>query len=164
MAKEYNALNELRAKKENLKSEIKKLEDLMAFTRPKESLSVITQGYTDAFLKETTDDEGNIKTTFDSSSVLKMISHKIKSVLNRNTMMQVLNSETSTEIIQDTMKLGAVNLVTDYVQNIMKSDGWKKKAVGFALIYVAPLAIKYIGQKLDEYQRHKTTKSLEKLI
>ena len=44
------------------------------------------------------------------------------------------------------------------------NTSWKKKAIGLALIYLAPIALKYVRKKLEEYQRNRTTSSLEQLI
>lgn len=46
----------------------------------------------------------------------------------------------------------------------MKSSTWKKKLVGAAIVYVAPLVLKYVSQKMSEYQKNKTAQSMEKLI
>jgi len=46
----------------------------------------------------------------------------------------------------------------------MKSSNWKKKLLGAALIYVAPIALKYVRKKLENYQKTKSVSSMEQLI
>ena len=41
---------------------------------------------------------------------------------------------------------------------------WKKKALGIALIYLAPHALKFVREKLEDYQKQETIKSLNKVI
>ncbi len=51
-------LEDLRKRKETLRKEIAELEDIAAFKNPKESLSAITHGFTDQFLVDKTDENG----------------------------------------------------------------------------------------------------------
>ena len=53
MATNYTNPDELRSQKRLLKEEIGGLEDLLTFKSKKDSLSVMTNGLTDKFLKET---------------------------------------------------------------------------------------------------------------
>ncbi|WP_238555213.1 mitochondrial import receptor subunit TOM5 [Chryseobacterium sp. P1-3] len=46
----------------------------------------------------------------------------------------------------------------------MKSTNWKNKLVGAALIYLAPIALKFVRKKLEEYQKNKSVSSMEQLI
>jgi len=55
-------------------------------------------------------------------------------------------------------------MITHYAQKNMRNSSWKKKLIGLAIIYVAPIVLKYVRKKLDEYQRNKTASSMEKLI
>lgn len=160
----YRNISEIKSQKEKLKGEIKDLEKLMTFQNPKESLSLITNGYTDNFLKEVSDKEGNIKTKIDTKSIIQGISHQVKSQVNKKTIMQVTKSEEGNDLMKNALKLGAATLITNYAQKSMKSSTWKKKLIGAALLYVAPVALKIITKKIDEYQKNKTTESIEKLI
>lgn len=160
----YRNISEIKAQKEKLKGEIKDLEKLMTFQNPKDSLSIITNGYTDNFLKEAPDSEGNIKTKIDTKSIIQGISNQVKSQVNKKTIMQVAKSDESNDLIKNALKLGAVTLITNYAQKSIKSSTWKKKLLGAALLYVAPVAMKVITRKFDEYQKNKTTESMEKLI
>lgn len=160
----YTNLAELKIQKKNLKSEVKDLEDLIIFKNPKDSLSIITNGYTDDFLKEVPDEEGNIKTKIDTKSIIQGISNQVKSQINKKSIMQVAKSEEGNDLMKNALKLGAATLITNYAQKSMKSSTWKKKLIGAALLYVAPVALKIITKKIDDYQKNKTTESMGKLI
>ncbi len=164
MSYKYESLEELRRKKELLKNEVKDLEQLISFKNPKESLSVITHGISDDFIKEVPDEDGHTKLAFNSAPIVRGISGQIKNTINRNSMVQMAQSEPGSDLIQNALKLGAVTFVANYAQKNMKSSNWKKKLVGLALIYVAPIALKYAREKLEDYSRNKAAESLEKLI
>lgn len=162
--KKYTNLKELKAQKESIKKDLKDLEGVLTFKNPKNSLSIITGGYTDKFLKEVPDDDGGMKTTIDTKPIIQGISSQIKTQVNKNTIMQVANSAEGNDLMKNVLKLGAVTLLTKYAQKNMKSSTWKKKLVGAAIVYVAPLVLKYVSQKMSEYQKNKTAQSMEKLI
>ena len=164
MSYKYKNLEELRRKKELLKNEVKDLEQLIAFKNPKESLSVLTNGISDDYIKEVSDGDGSTKLAFNSAPIVRGISGQIKSTLNKNTMMQMSKSEPGSDLIQNALKLGAVTFVANYAQKNIKSTNWKKKLIGLALIYVAPIALKYVREKVEDYSKNKTAESIEKLI
>ena len=62
MSVQYQSLEELKRKKALLKKELSDMEGLLTFDNAKESLSVMTNGFTDKFLKEEVDEEGNSHT------------------------------------------------------------------------------------------------------
>ena len=64
MANKYNSLEELRRKKHLLKMEVQDLENLLTFDDTKESLSVLTSGFTDYFIKEDIDENGEKSISF----------------------------------------------------------------------------------------------------
>jgi len=47
-------------------------------------------------------------------------------------------------------------------ENIISN--WKKKILGAVLIYVAPMALKFVRKKLEAYQKTKSVSSMEQLI
>ena len=110
------------------------------------------------------DEDGHTKLAFNSAPIVRGISGQIKNTINRNSMVQMAQSEPGSDLIQNALKLGAVTFVANYAQKNMKSSNWKKKLVGLALIYVAPIALKYAREKLEDYSRNKAAESLEKLI
>lgn len=164
MAYRYDSLNELRRKKELLQNEVKDLEKLLTFDNTKQTLSALTNGLTDTYLKEVPDADGDMQVKLNAVPILHGISDQLKSVMNRKTIMQVAQSEPGSELLQNTLKLGAVSMITHYAQKNMRNSSWKKKLIGLAIIYVAPIVLKYVREKLDEYQRNKTASSMEKLI
>jgi len=164
MSQKYHTLDELRERRSRLKDEITEIEKLITFDNPKESLSVLTHGATDSFLKEVHDDEGGSKITLNSAPILRGITHQIKNSINKNSVMQMVQSEPGSDMIQNALKLGAVTMVANYAQKNIKASSWKKRIIGLALIYAAPVVLKYTREKLIEYQKNKTASSLEKLI
>lgn len=164
MSYHYKNLDELRRKKELLKAEVKDLENLITFKNPKESLSAATHGYTDQFLKEVEQPDGSSSIELDASPIVRGISNQIKSKINKNSMVQMASSNSGQDLIQNALKLGAVTFVARYAQKSLTKSSWKRKAIGLALIYLAPIALRYAREKLEEYQKNKTASSLEQLI
>ena len=74
MSPNYTDLNELRSQKKLLKNEISELEDILTFKNKKESLSIMTNGLTDKFLKETRDSDGSTSLGIDTQNIMKEIS------------------------------------------------------------------------------------------
>lgn len=164
MSYQYSNLDELKRKKELLKTEVRDMEDLLTFKNSKESLSAFTNGFTDPFLKEVTNIDGEKELKFDSAPIIRGIAGQLKSQISRNNMVQFVNSEPGSELVQNALKLGAVSFIANYAKNNMRQSSWKKKAIGLALIYVAPIVLKYVREKLENYQKNKTASSLEQLI
>ena len=63
-------LEDLRKRKETLRKEIAELEDIAAFKNPKESLSAITHGFTDQFLVDKTDENGEHRLKLKPAEIL----------------------------------------------------------------------------------------------
>lgn len=164
MAANYNNLDELRSQKRLLKKEIGELEDIITFKDKKESLGVITNGFTDKYLKETYDGSGDKKLSINTENIMREISSGIKENVSKKNMMGLARDGVKSGLLEDTIRLGAVALVGNYAKKSMMNKSWKKKLIGAALIYVAPYALRFLREKLDEYQRNKTTSSMEKLI
>jgi len=165
MGAKYNSLEELQRKKELLKAEVSDLQDLLTFKKPKESLSAMTHGFTDRFIDEVSDGHGGLKIHVKKNQIVKDVSTGIKdSVLNRNAIYGMAKSDTGFHLLENTLKIAAVTMVGNYAKKNMKSSSWKKKAVGLAVIYLAPIALRFVRKKLEEYQKTKTTSSFEQLI
>ena len=164
MATKYTNLDELRSEKRLLKQEIGELEDIFTFKSKKESLSVMTHGRTDKFLKETENEEGEKSLALDTENIMRKISSGIKETVSKKNALHLANDTIKSGLLENTIKMGAVALVTNYAKNSVMNKSWKKKLIGLALVYLAPYALRFIRQKLDEYQRNKTASSLEKLI
>lgn len=165
MSAKYNSLEELRRKKALLKQEVTEMEDLLTFDNTKESLSAFTNGFTDQFLKQEKNPDGSDKISLDTSHIIKQISNNVtEKVLNRNNMVNFAKSDTGNNVIANALKIGAVSLIGNYARRNMRNSNWKKKIIGFALIYIAPILLRMIRTRLEDYQRSKTTQSLERLI
>ena len=165
MAYQYKNLEELRRKKALLKKDISEMEDLLTFDNTKESLSALTHGFTDKYLQEEIQADGETKTTLKSNEILKEISSSVKeNVLNRSSVYGFVKSEGGFGIIENALKLGAVTFIGNYAKKNLLNSSWKKKIIGFALVYLAPYLLRFIRVKLEDYQKSKTTSSMEQLI
>lgn len=165
MGTKYNSLEELRRKKALLQKEISEMEDLLTFDNAKESLSAITHGFTDKFLQEEKSADGESKTTLKTSEIMKEITTSVKdSVLSRNAVFGFAKSDSGVHLIENALKIGAVTFVGNFARKSLNNASWKKKALGLALIYLAPIALRFIRTKLVEYQKNRTASSMEQLI
>lgn len=165
MGRNYESLKELRIKKKLLKSEINDLENLLTFKNTKESLSAFTNGLTDQYLKEQVDEEGKEKTVLRKDVIVKQLTSEIKDLLiSKNTAMGIANSAFKGNVVDGVMKLAITAFVGNYAKKNIRSSNWKKKLLGVALIYLAPVALKFVRKKLEYYQKNKSVSSLEQLI
>jgi hypothetical protein len=165
MGRKYESLEELRRKKKLLKEEIDGLEDLLTFKNTKESLSAFTNGLTDQYLQEKVDEDGDEKVVLRKDVITKQITSEIKDALiNKNTAMGIASSAFKGDALDIIIKLAVTAVVGKYAKKNMSSSNWKKKALGAALIYLAPIALKFVRKKLENYQKNKSVSSLEQLI
>lgn len=165
MGTKYNSLEELRRKKELLKKDVSEMEELLTFENTKESLSAFTNGFTDRYLKEEVKPDGETKVALDTGEIVKEISNTVKdNVLNKSAVYGFAKSDTGMNVMENALKIGAVSLVGNYARKNFYNSNWKKKLIGIALIYVAPIVLRFIREKLEEYQKNRTTSSLEQLI
>ncbi|MBB4805431.1 fumarylacetoacetate (FAA) hydrolase family protein [Chryseobacterium defluvii] len=165
MGRNYESLNELRRKKKLLKNEINDLENLLTFKNTKESLSAFTNGLTDQYLQEKTDEDGEEKIVLRKDVIAKQITSEIKDVLiSKNTAMGIANSAFKGNAMDAVIKLGITALIGNYAKKNMSSPNWKKKLLGAAMIYLAPVALKFVRKKLENYQKNKSVSSMEQLI
>ncbi len=165
MSAKYNSLEELRRKKALLKQEVSDLQDLLTFDNTKESLSAFTNGFTDKFLQEEPTLDGDTKVSIDKNKILKEISGNIKdSFFNRQAVLGFARSDAGVNIVENALKIGAVTVVGNYAKKSLYNSSWKKKLIGLALIYLAPIALRFIRRKLEDYQKNQTTSSMEQLI
>ncbi|QOW09487.1 phosphoribosyl-ATP pyrophosphatase [Kaistella flava (ex Peng et al. 2021)] len=165
MSTKYNSLEELRRKKALLKKEVSELEDLLTFDNAKESLSALTNGFTDKYLQQDTTQDGETKISLKTNEIVKEISGNIKdSLLSKNTVYGFAKSDAGMSIVENALKLGAVTFVGNYARKSLYNKSWKKKLIGLALIYLAPIALRFFRKKLEQYEKSKTTSSFEQLI
>ncbi|MBF6610655.1 MAG: phosphoribosyl-ATP pyrophosphatase [Chryseobacterium sp.] len=165
MSYKYNSLDELRRKKELLKKEIADKEDLLTFDNAKRSLSAFTNGYTDQFLKEELDEQGEKKITFKKNEIVRRITGEVRNqIISKSTFLSIADTAIKGGVVDNALKLGAVAFVGNFAKKNIKSSSWKKKLLGIALIYIAPFALRFIRKKLEEYQKNKSVSSMEQLI
>lgn len=165
MSRNYSSLEELRRKKKLLKGEIEDLEGLLTFKNTKESLSAFTNGLTDQYLKEKIDEDGEEKTVLRKDVIAKQLTSEVKDLLlNRNTAMGIAGSALKGDAMDTVIKLAVTAFVANYAKKNMRSSNWKKKILGAALIYIAPMALKFIRTKMEAYQKTKSVSSMEQLI
>jgi len=165
MGRNYESLEELRRKKKLLKSEIDDLESLLTFKNTKESLSAFTNGLTDQYLQEKVDENGEEKVVLRKDIIAKQVTTEVKDLLiSKNTAMGIASSAFKGNAADALIKLGVTAIVGNYAKKSIKSPNWKKKLIGVAMIYLAPIALKFVRKKLEHYQKNKSVSSLEQLI
>lgn len=165
MGRNYESLEELKRKKKLLKSEITDLEALLTFKNTKESLSAFTNGLSDQYLKEKIDEDGEETTVIRKDVIAKQITSEVKDLLlSKNTAIGIAGSAFKGDAMDAVVKLAVTAFVANYAKKNMRSSNWKKKILGAALIYVAPMALKFVRTKLEAYQKTKSVSSMEQLI
>ncbi|PTT69984.1 MULTISPECIES: phosphoribosyl-ATP pyrophosphatase [unclassified Chryseobacterium] len=165
MSRKYESLEELRRKKKLLKQEIDGLEDLLTFKNTKESLSAFTNGLTDQYLQEKVDEDGDEKVVLRKDVIARQITSEIKGALiNKNTTMGIANSAFKGDAADIMINLAVTTFVGNYARKNFKSSNWKNKLIGAAMIYLAPVALRYVRKKLETYQKNKSVSSMEQLI
>ncbi|KAA0130237.1 phosphoribosyl-ATP pyrophosphatase [Chryseobacterium sp. SN22] len=165
MGRKYENLEELRRKKKLLKQEIEGMEDLLTFKNTKESLSAFTNGLTDQYLQEKVDENGDEKVVLRKDIIAKQITSEIKdAVISKNSAMDIAGSAFKGEAIDIMINLAVTTIVGNYARKNFKSSNWKKKLIGAAMIYLAPMALRFIRKKLETYQKNKSVSSMEQLI
>lgn len=165
MSRNYESLKELRIKKQLLKEEISDLENLLTFKNTKESLSAFTNGLTDQYIEEKIDKDGDEKIVLRKDVIAKQLTSEVKDMLiSKNTAMGIANSALKGNALDGIVRLGLTALVGNYAKKNMRSSNWKKKLIGAAMIYLAPIALKLVRKKLERYQKNKSVSSMEQLI
>lgn len=165
MGRNYESLEELRRKKKLLKTEITDLENLLTFKNTKESLSAFTNGLTDQYLQEKVDEDGDEKIVLRKDVIAKQLTTEVKDMLiSKNTALGIANSAFKGNAMDAVVKLGITALVGNYAKKNISSPNWKKKLLGAAMIYLAPVALKFLRKKLESYQKNKSVSSMEQLI
>lgn len=171
MATKYNSLEEMRRKKELVKAEINDMESLLTFENPKQSLSLITDGFTDNFLTEKTTSTGETQLSIQTGNIAREVGQRLFSNSNPNAMVHLDHSGLQDEIVSNSLKIGGAKLATEgvsYIRNLaknhMKSKNWRDKLIGLALVYVLPMVLKSLRQQLESYQRRQSLSSMHKII
>ena len=155
MSDRYDSLASLRAKKEQLQIEIDRLESILIFKNPKESLRVITKGY-----KNNRESSLVLSRGF----ILDKVTEFLKLEIKGGILSKLQKTHYEGDIVQYLAKLAMSYIVTNYIQKKFVKSSWRGKILGTALLYFLPIIIEFIGQKLGEYQRKKTAESISQLI
>ncbi|GEN74460.1 phosphoribosyl-ATP pyrophosphatase [Chryseobacterium hagamense] len=165
MGRKYENLEELRRKKNLLKQELEGMEDLLTFKNTKETLSAFTNGLTDQYLQEKVDADGDEKVVLRKDVIAKQITSEIKEAFTgKNSAAAIAGSAFKGEAMDIMINLAVTTLVGNYARKNFKSSNWKKKLIGAAMIYLAPMALRFIRKKLETYQKNKSVSSMEQLI
>ena len=161
---DYNNIMELRAQKNLLKREIEGLEDILTFKDKKESLDNLTHGFTDNIIKEHVNADGGTSLSLDTQYIMQQISQGIRESASKKNIAGLAKDSLSSGLLETTIKMGVVALVGNFAKKSVMNKNWKRKLIGLGMVYLAPYALRFIRQKLDNYQKNKATSSLEKLI
>lgn len=161
---DYNNIMELRAQKNLLKGEIEGLEDILTFKDKKESLDILTHGFTDNIIKEHVNADGGTSLSLDTQYIMQQISQGIRESASKKNIAGLAKDSLSSGLLETTIKMGVVALVGNFAKKSVMNKNWKRKLIGLGMVYLAPYALRFIRQKLDNYQKNKATSSLEKLI
>lgn len=132
-------LEKLKAEKNRLQNEVNELQELLTFRNPKESLSELTNGLSDNYIKEKKTEDGHVKLGLKASPVTSLLA-------------------------ENALKFGSAAVINRIGKKTMNAKSWKYKILGLILVYVAPFVIKKIGEKLNDFQKRETAKGMSKLI
>lgn len=165
MANKYNSLEELRRKKNLLKLEVDNLESLLTFDNAKESLSVLTHGFTDSFLKEDVDQYGDKSVSFKTKDIVDTVANEVKNTFTKKeNLFGFATSELGTSLAENAIKLAIVGFIGNYAKKSLENTSVKKKLIGMALIYIVPSVLRFIREKLQEFHKNGRVSSMEQLI
>lgn len=165
MPNKYNSLEELRRKKDLLKKEVDELQNILTFDDTKESLSALTGGFTDPYLSEETDAEGEKSVSINKKQIVKAITDQVKDkITNKNSVIGFVKGEVGSSIAENAIKLGIVAFVGNFAKKSLNNASWKKKLIGLAIIYLVPFALRFIRTKLENFEKNRSVSSMEQLI
>lgn len=164
-------LEELRAKKIQLKNEVSQMEELITFDDPKKSLSAFTDGFTDQFLTEKTDNFGEKKLGFKPMETLNFLTGGIADRFLKEvpgdsgeTKLGIRTGPAVSGLAENAMKLGLAAYASKTARKHLRSNDWRSKLIGLALVYLLPVALRFLREKLDDFSRKQATRSVEQLI
>lgn len=165
MGTRYTNLEELKRKKELLKKEVSEMEELITFKNAKESLSAFSNGLTDNYLQEIPTEDGDSKIALNKDAIVQKFRAEVKQqIFSKKSVLGIANTASRNGLVDDAIKLGITTLIGSYAKKNMNNSNWKKKIIGIALVYLAPIALRFLRKKLDEYQKNRSVTSMEQLI
>lgn len=164
-------LEDLRKRKETLRQEISEIEKIASFKNPKETLGLLTNGFTDQFITDKTDENGEHRLGIKPAELLSFATGGasddfVKTKINQygDQKLGINTQNVVGSIAENAFKLGIAGIATNFAKKNLYHKSWKKKLIGFALIYLAPFLLKFIREKLEDFQHKETLKSMEKII
>lgn len=163
MAK-ITTIEELRKRKLELKAEVEQLEGLLTFESPKESLSVLSGGLSDQFLTEKVAKDGETKLAIKTAPIIKGLGNSLLGKKSSRSLLAFDHTNAQSNLLETSLKLGTAALVGNLAKKSIRSKSWRNRILGLVLIYVAPMALRFLRSKLEIYEKNKSVSSLEKLI
>lgn len=164
-------LTDLKKRKEELKKDISDLENKFAFKNPKESLSAFTGGFTDQFLTNKTDENGENRLGIKPADILSFATggasdNFVKTKINEfgEQKLGINTKNVAGSIAENAFKLGIAAVATNYAKKNLYHTSWKKKFLGLALIYLAPFLLKFIREKLVAFLEKENLKNNKEII
>ncbi len=164
MEMKYSNLEELKRKKALLKQEVGELEALITFENPRASLSKITDGASDSYFTEKTDESGEKKLALRTGHIARQVGNFLTLRSQSNSLIAFDNKGLDSSILETTLKLGSVAFVGNLARKGLASKSWKGKLLGLALVYLLPFALRFVRNKVEEFQKKQSISSMEKLI
>ncbi|MBC7555443.1 MAG: hypothetical protein H7195_00590 [Chryseobacterium sp.] len=96
---------------------------------------------------------------------MNFITNEVKNTFTKkDNLVNFATSELGTSLAESAVKLAIVGFVGNYAKKSLENADWKKKLVGMALIYLAPSILRFIREKLQEFQKNGRISSMEQLI
>lgn len=128
-------IQDLKAKKTQLKTEISEMESIMSFENPRKTFGVITEGVSEKYL-------GSFLDSKLAENALPLIG----------------------KLLGSTLKVGSAKLFNDIVIKNINKSVMLKGLVGLGILAISPFVLRKIKREVDNYQKNEAAKSLSKLI
>ncbi|NAW51133.1 hypothetical protein GNY06_07010 [Elizabethkingia argentiflava] len=140
MGTRYNSLAELIKKKDIVKEEVKDMEKILRFENIKKSLSVLTNGATDQFIKEK--------------------SPLYHSEENKDRTGRLLNKKNANNsAIENALHFSSLAFVLNLAKKNLNHSNWKKKVLGILIVYGAPILLRKVSSMIEEWQEKEKQKN-----
>lgn len=128
METEYDDLDELQQKRDELRKQVREKEDVLRFKDPRKSWGTMTNGFTDRFLPgedyEERRERSRRRHSGERHGFSAAIEHRIR-----------------TTIVQS---------IGDFAEDNLESKNWARKALGLGVVYLLPILLKKGIELLEE--------------
>lgn len=128
-------IQDLEAKKAQLKTEISEMESIMSFENPRKTFGVITEGVSEKYL-------GSFLDSKLADNALPLVG----------------------KLLGSSLKIGSAKLLNDVVRKNINKSVMLKGLVGLGILAISPFVLRKIKKEVDNYQKNEAAKSLSKLI